>query len=326
MPRGGQLLEGGVERRGDLAPGRRGGLRLRVLELLPEHRDVRVVGEGRIVPRRPARPAGRSPRCTSSPGSPGRTGTGRTPRRRPCSCCSCRRRGCCRRRTTWRLTFFGIGAIAHLPSISAPPASLMRPRCHGPEKNIGWVPATNAGVMSKPSGTDFGRELVLEERLVVGQGLDGLRAVELVCARVVGDVTARGPQEREVLLPVLGAQRDAPLGAALVLHRLGHRRELVPRRGRSGDAGLLGDVGAVVEEPGLDVPRHAVHRSVDHVRVPGALEVRGSDRSSPARAPRRRSPRTGPSCQCPSGSRRASGRPRSRSGAWPRPASRPGSR
>ena len=81
------------------------------------------------------------------------------------------------------LTFLGIGAMAHLPSMSAPPASLIRPRCHGPEKNIGWVPATNAGVMSKPSGTDFGREPLLEERLVVGQGLDGLRAVELVCAR-----------------------------------------------------------------------------------------------------------------------------------------------
>ena len=40
---------------------------------------------------------------------------------------------------------FGMGAMAHLPSISAPPASLMRPRCHGPEKNIGWVPATKGG-------------------------------------------------------------------------------------------------------------------------------------------------------------------------------------
>ncbi len=54
------------------------------------------------------------------------------------------------------VTFLGIGAIAHLPSMSAPPASVIRPRCHGPEKNIGCVPATKAGVMSKPSGTDFG--------------------------------------------------------------------------------------------------------------------------------------------------------------------------
>src|SRR5689334_17317864 len=28
--------------------------------------------------------------------------------------------------------------------------------CHGPEKNIGCVPETNAGVMSNPSGTAFG--------------------------------------------------------------------------------------------------------------------------------------------------------------------------
>ncbi len=50
----------------------------------------------------------------------------------------------------------GIWAIAHLSAKSAPPASLMRLRCHGPEKNMGWVPDTKAGVMSKPSGTDFG--------------------------------------------------------------------------------------------------------------------------------------------------------------------------
>src|SRR5262245_32522902 len=53
-------------------------------------------------------------------------------------------------------SFLGIGATAHLPSMSAPPASLIRPMCHGPEKNIGWVPFTKAGVMSNPSGTDLG--------------------------------------------------------------------------------------------------------------------------------------------------------------------------
>jgi hypothetical protein len=54
------------------------------------------------------------------------------------------------------VAFFGIGAIAHLASKPAPPAALMRARCHGPEKNIGFVPATKAGVMSNPSGTDVG--------------------------------------------------------------------------------------------------------------------------------------------------------------------------
>ena len=157
--------------------------------------------------------------------------------------------------------------------MSAPPASLIRPMCHGPEKNIGWVPFTNAGVMSKPSGTDFGRQPLLEERVVEAQRLDGLRGVE-------GEVRRRRRCRRRStrgtgsLLPVLGAERDAPLGAALLLHRLGHRLQLVPGRGRLGDAGLLGDVGAVVEEPGLDVPRHAVRGAVDHAGVPGALEER----------------------------------------------------
>jgi hypothetical protein len=54
------------------------------------------------------------------------------------------------------IVFVGIGAIAHLSLKLAPPAVVIRPMCHGPEKNIGWVPATNAGVMSKPAGTAFG--------------------------------------------------------------------------------------------------------------------------------------------------------------------------
>ena len=56
------------------------------------------------------------------------------------------------------VTFFGIGAIAHLLAKSAPPAPWSRGRCAtGPEKNIGFVALdTNAGVMSKPSGTDLG--------------------------------------------------------------------------------------------------------------------------------------------------------------------------
>ena len=77
-----------------------------------------------------------------------------------------------------------------------------------------------------------------------------------------------------VLLVVLGAEADAPLGAALLLHRLGGRLQVVPRRGRFGDAGLLGDVGALVEHARLDVPRHAIGGAVDDVRVPGAFEER----------------------------------------------------
>ena len=50
----------------------------------------------------------------------------------------------------------GIGATAHFLSNPAPPASLIRPMCHGPEKNIGCVPRTNAGVMSKPCLVVFG--------------------------------------------------------------------------------------------------------------------------------------------------------------------------
>ena len=57
--------------------------------------------------------------------------------------------------------------------------------------------------------------------------------------------------------------------------RLGGGLELVPRRRGGGHAGLLGEVGALVQGPGLDVPRDAVGHAVDHAGVPGALEVVG---------------------------------------------------
>src|SRR5690349_1023238 len=54
------------------------------------------------------------------------------------------------------VSLVGIGATAHFLSKPAPPASLIRPMCQGPEKNIGWVPRTKAGVMSKPCLVVFG--------------------------------------------------------------------------------------------------------------------------------------------------------------------------
>ena len=50
--------------------------------------------------------------------------------------------------------------------------------------------------------------------------------------------------------------------------------QLLPRRRRLGDAALFGEVGAVVHETGLDVPRDAIARAVDHRRVPGPFEER----------------------------------------------------
>src|SRR6185503_858988 len=47
----------------------------------------------------------------------------------------------------------GIVETPHLPSMSAPPASVMRPMCHGPENIIGVVPLTKVCVGSVPSGT-----------------------------------------------------------------------------------------------------------------------------------------------------------------------------
>ena len=54
------------------------------------------------------------------------------------------------------VSLVGIGATAHFLSKPLPPASSIRPMCHGPEKNIGCVPRTNAGVMSKPCLVVFG--------------------------------------------------------------------------------------------------------------------------------------------------------------------------
>jgi hypothetical protein len=51
-------------------------------------------------------------------------------------------------------SFSGIGTIVQVSS-SAPAVSIS-PRCHGPENMAGCVPATNAGVMSKPAGTSLG--------------------------------------------------------------------------------------------------------------------------------------------------------------------------
>ena len=53
---------------------------------------------------------------------------------------------------------------------------------------------------------------------------------------------------------------------------LGELGQLVPVRRRLVEAALLGEVGAVVDEPGLDVPRHAVADAVDDRRVPRTLE------------------------------------------------------
>ena len=109
-------------------------------------------------------------------------------------------------------------------------------------------------------------DAVGEEALVVLQRLEHLGAVEVVgLAAVLGEVGAVGPRERHDRLPGAGAaglQADAPLGAGLGLHGLGHRLEALPVGGRRGDAGLLGEVGAVVDQPGLDVPRHAERGAV----------------------------------------------------------------
>ena len=105
--------------------------------------------------------------------------------------------------------------------MSAPPASVMRPTCHGPEKIIGCVPLTKAGRDVEAFAGLLARgEALLEEGVVEREGLDRLGAVEGELAGLVHDVAAVRPQERHVLLVVLGAEADAPLGAALLLHRL----------------------------------------------------------------------------------------------------------
>ena len=135
---GGHLLEGVVDRGRELAPGRADRLGLGVLELGAEHRDVRVALDVGLVPAGlDGRQVGRG-LVPEWPGSSGRTGTSRTPRRRPCS---------------WNVLEDDDVAAAEERGASAASSasgrwptwprsrrrrpSLIRPRCHGPEKNIG---------------------------------------------------------------------------------------------------------------------------------------------------------------------------------------------
>ena len=121
-----------------------------------------------------------------------------------------------------------------------------------------------------------GRETVGEEAAVVLEPLDHLGGVERVLRAVgVGELGAGRPGERHHRLPgagVAGLELEAVRGAGLLLQVGGELAQLVPRGRRLRPAGLLREVGAVVEGPRLDVPGDAVRRAADLGGLPGAGE------------------------------------------------------
>ena len=183
-----------------------------------------------------------------------------------------------------------------------------------PATSIAMSPLMNASWASGSSQPieAFGRQVLLVERRVEVDRLDALGRVERGLPGVAvlgGDLAARLPDRRQVVVLGQAVERDRVDAAALLLDRLRGRLELVPRL-RDLDAGLLEHVLAVDQRARAGVPRLAPDLVV---------ERRGVDqrRDVVARRGRGRRPRTRPgrrtraSTSCPSRRRRAPCRPRS---------------
>ena len=270
---------------------------LRVAELLAEDAQVRVVGERSGRPMPPARSAGRSEMSYHS------------------ICVS----GWLSQRTNFHDGVAVLGVVEHGEVATAGearaacrrPAPSPRRTCRRTRRRPGRAagsrgtarcrttptsPEMNFCSISPPSRRTGSAMPLLEEARVERERLLPLGGVERERGAVLG-------QDVAALLPGEGQRRTAtsrtrpagarhPRSAPCVLQRLRERLVLLPRRGRL-DAGRLGQVGAVVEHAGVDVPRHAVGHVVDDGGVPRALEEARTRRRAPrASARRRRSRRT----------------------------------
>ncbi|EGJ74951.1 putative bacterial extracellular solute-binding protein [Streptomyces sp. Tu6071] len=120
------------------------------------------------------------------------------------------------------------------------------------------------------------REALAEVRAVLRERADRLGAVDDgLLAVVADDLAARRVQEGVEALHRVGAgglDREAPPRTGLLLVRGGEGLHVLPRLGRLGDPGLLGEVRAVVDDARVDVPRHAVRRVVHDALLPGGRE------------------------------------------------------